>query len=77
MPRPLEIDDILKVGMYSLQCQTADGRAWEYAAIKFHCDDPRLLTVLRKARKPGAMVNPTHWRPIPRFGSLRHVRRAA
>lgn len=67
----LPVEDVMKVGMWALQCQTTDGRAWQYAAIRFRTDDPRLTILVRKLSEDGATIDPQHWRPIRALGSLK------
>lgn len=66
----LQVTDALKVGQFTVQAETADGRAWEYTAIRFNRDDRRAVALLGKLRADGAVLNPAHWRPIRALGSL-------
>lgn len=62
-------DEVLKVGMFSIQCQTADGRAWQLNH-RFVKDDPKIVPTIRAINAKGE-IDTANWTQMSSLGSLR------
>lgn len=61
-------DEVMEVGMFSIQCQTTDGRAWQLLC-RFQKDDHRMAPTLRAIQSRGT-IETKNWKAIRRFGTF-------
>lgn len=64
-------DEVLKFGMYAIQCETVDGRAWQLNH-RFNRDDPALTSTIRALKARGE-IDTSLWFQVSSLGSLRRV----
>jgi len=63
----IQSDETLKVGMYSIQTLTVDGRAWQLDK-RFVKDDPKLVRTIRAIEAKGE-IDTARWTEMHSLGS--------